>query len=98
MSTKNTPQKFHIGDEVKVADDLGPSMRHFKGAGELANVVGSYADQFSSGRAPHIYTLRFKDGDQSAWYHEAQLTLVSKIPNLTDAQRFWPFGVGGVIE
>ena len=69
-------QKFHKGDLVRVAEDLGPSMAHFSGKGELAHVVGSYHDQFGGGPEEPEYTLLFKDGNTVSWYYEHQLTFI----------------------
>ena len=38
-------QKFSTGDHVKVAKDLGSTMRHFQNDCE-AIIIGSYADRF----------------------------------------------------
>ena len=77
-------QKFKRGDIVKVADDLGMTMRHFRGAGEEAMVVASYADQYQGGRYHKDdnieYTLKFKKHGEISWYHEHQLTLLKSGP------------------
>jgi len=67
-------QKFSKGDWVRVADDLGPSMRHFT-AGCEAIVIGSYADQYG-GDDITSYTLHLKGSGRCSWYHEHQLTLI----------------------
>ncbi len=78
--TKRSTQLFHRGDVVKVADDLGPSMSHFYGAGESAFVIGSYFDQFGgspdSPNGGHSYTLMFPTHGEVSWYYESQLTLL----------------------
>ena len=56
---KNGMQKFHKGDWVRVAKDLGPSMRHFTANCE-AIVIGSYADQYG-GDCREDYTLHLKE-------------------------------------
>lgn len=78
-------QKFHKGDLIRVADDLGESMRHFE-AGCEAIVVGSYADQFG-GQNTKDYTIRLKDQGEVSWYHEHQLTLIAA--SRTDLLREW---------
>jgi hypothetical protein len=67
-------QKFHKGDHVKIADDLGPTMRHFT-AGVEAIVMGSYRDQYG-GRNTKSYTLHLKGAGETSWYEEYQLTLI----------------------
>jgi hypothetical protein len=67
-------QKFHNGDWVRVAKDLGPEMSHFPSDCE-AIVVGSYADQYGGSNGTS-YTLRLKDGGETSWYYESQLTLI----------------------
>ncbi len=71
-------QKYHNGDLVRVADDLGPTMKHFR-SGCDAIVVGSYKDEYGraswdDSREP-IYTLWMQGRGTSAWYYEHQLTL-----------------------
>ncbi len=69
-------QKFKRGDVVRVADDLGDSMQHFHGKGEISHIVGSYKDQYGGGdNGEPSYTLLFTDGGESSWYDESQLTL-----------------------
>lgn len=68
-------QRFHRGDRVYVAADLGETMRHFE-AGAEAIVIGSYADQYG-GSDRHMYTLMFVEhGGTASWYYDQQLTLV----------------------
>lgn len=67
-------QKFQAGDWVRIADDLGPGMRHFESGCE-AIVEGSYHDYRGHGNV-NDYTLRLMDGSVSAWYHGEQLTLI----------------------
>lgn len=67
-------QKFHKGDHVRVADDLGPSMSHFESGCE-AIVIGSYADQYG-GQNHRSYTLHLKGQGEVSWYEEPQLTLL----------------------
>lgn len=76
-------QKFHRGDRVLVARDLGTSMKHFSGAGCEALVEGSYED-LCHGRTSgeKSYGLYIFDGGKrphsSSWYYESQLSLVKK--------------------
>jgi hypothetical protein len=72
-------QKFHKGDLVRVADDLGPMMSHFT-AGIDAIVIGSYKDQYSGsgGHNEKEYTLHLKGQGECSWYWENQLTLLEK--------------------
>ena len=67
-------QKFHKGDWVQVAKDLGHSMSHFTADCE-AIVIGSYADQYG-GRNHKSYTLHVKGEGECSWYEEHQLTLI----------------------
>ena len=69
-------QTFQRGDWVRVAKDLGPSMRHFPADCE-AIVVGSCKDRYGGGkRESQIYTLYLKEQGQCSWYEENQLTLI----------------------
>jgi hypothetical protein len=68
-------QKFTRGDVVRVADDLGSTMSHFR-SGADAIVMGSYRDQYGGSDAKN-YTLMFcDDGNRVSWYYEYQLTLI----------------------
>jgi len=67
-------QKFHTGDWVRVAKDLGPTMRHFTADCE-AIVIGSYADQCGGGNH-NSYTLYLKGRGICSWYYGEQLTLL----------------------
>jgi hypothetical protein len=67
-------QKFHRGDLVHVAKDLGPSMFHFT-ADVDAIVIGSYQDQYGGGHTKD-YTLYLKGSGECSWYHESQLELL----------------------
>lgn len=78
-------QKFHKGDWVRVAKDLGPCMSHFTADCE-AIVIGSYADQY--GGANHEdYTLHLKGDGQCSWYHGHQLTMIE--PGRIDKLQAW---------
>jgi hypothetical protein len=72
---KTTPQpaaqKYLIGTRVKIADDLGPYMSHFRGAGKNATV--EYTHGHAYGGDPKSYSLDIDGEGSSAWYCEAQL-------------------------
>lgn len=67
-------QKFHRGDWVKIAKNLGRSMSHFQGDCE-AIVQYSYNDKYGGGHTKS-YSLFLKGQGSSAWYEEHQLTLI----------------------
>ena len=67
-------QKFHKGDWVQVAKNLGSHMSHFTADCE-AIVIGSYADQYG-GENSKSYTLHLKGCGETSWYKEQQLTLM----------------------
>jgi len=70
-------QKYHKGDHVRIAADLGGSMSHFPKDCE-AIVIGSYADQYGGGgRVDPTYTLYIKGLGRHSWYYESQLTLIA---------------------
>ena len=69
-------QKFHKGDWVQIAKDLGPSMSHFTADCE-AIVIGSYKDQFG-GPDTTSYTLYVKGEGETSWYHDHQMTLIKR--------------------
>ena len=75
-----TVQKFHRGDLVRIAKDLGAEMAHFE-SDQDALVIGSYADRYpdmAGEREHHIYTLLFTEsGGECSWYYEDQLTLIA---------------------
>ncbi len=79
---KSLKQKFHKGDVVRIAKDLGSSMSHFPGAGQLAVVVGSYNDKYPRMGSSNYtdYILDIPGRGETSWYHESQLTLVEKAP------------------
>lgn len=68
-------QKFHKGDLVHIAKDLGSSMSHFT-ADVDAIVIGSYSDQYGTPDSGGGYTIHIKDHGQHSWYYESQLTLI----------------------
>jgi len=75
---KHTPapagQKFAVGQRVRIAKDLGPSMSHFTADCE-ATVKYTYAHAFG-GNDIKSYSLIFDDGSTSAWYEEHQLSAI----------------------
>lgn len=77
-------QKFHRGDWVRVAKDLGPMMSHFMADCE-AIVTGSYRDLCGHRSDPDDgdpeYELYIKGHGRTAWYHEHQLTLIARKRN-----------------
>ena len=70
-------QKFHSGDLVHVAKDLGPAMSHFK-ADVDAVVIGSYNDQYGGRNGNDVFTLYIKGRGRSSWYYDYQLTLIER--------------------
>jgi hypothetical protein len=69
-------QKFQRFDHIKIAEDLGSAMSHFK-SGVEAIVLYSYKEKYGGRHHAHQYCLYFKGGGQSAWYNENQLTLIA---------------------
>jgi hypothetical protein len=67
-------QKFHKGDLVHVAKDLGPTMGHFT-ADIDAIVLGSYKDQYG-GSNTKSYSLHLKGQGHCSWYWESQLEML----------------------
>lgn len=69
-------QKFHKGDLVHVAADLGRSMDHFTKDID-AIVIGSYKDKYGGGESNEKqYTLHLKGRGECSWYWEGQLELI----------------------
>jgi len=72
-------QKFPVGAFVKIADDLGSTMDHFK-SGVYAKVDHTYGHAYG-GDDVESYSLyiRYKKDTwhETAWYEEWQLTLVT---------------------
>lgn len=79
-------QKFHRGDVVHIAKNLGSWMSHFE-ADEDVVIIGSYCDQFHHHSIPpvdgrcvepngHSYTVLFFNGGEVSWYAEHQLTFL----------------------
>lgn len=65
-------QKYPPGTRVRIADDLGPSMRHFI-AGKLATVHHTYAHAYGGTDVGH-YFLDIDGYGRSGWYLEHQLS------------------------
>lgn len=74
---KKMMQKFHKGDWVRVAKDLGSSMSHFESDCE-AIVIGSYADQYPQYDNEDVdqFTIFIKGRGEVSWYHVTQLILI----------------------
>ena len=79
MKTRPQPkgQKFDVGSRVRISDELGKMMCHFR-SGEEATVMYVYAHMYG-GSDIESYSLQFDDGGTSAWYWESQLTQVEAI-------------------
>lgn len=69
-------QKYKEYSLVKVADDLGPHMSHFK-SGVEAVVLYTYASRYG-GSNNESYGLYLKGSGETAWYYENQLTLIDE--------------------
>jgi len=67
-------QKFHKGDLVRIAKDLGPTMNHFDADCE-AIIVYSFAEKYGGGNTKG-YCLCIKNRGKVSWYNEHQLTLI----------------------
>ena len=72
-------QKFPIGARVKIADDLGPMMAHFRGHGKEATVEYTHAHAYG-GSSVKSYSLNVDGVGINAWYEEHQLTLIIPRP------------------
>lgn len=77
-------QIFPMGARVRIADDLGDSMRHFP-KGRLATVRYTYAHAYGGDKVKD-YCLDVDGLGEISWYHEHQLTLV---------EDEWPDTLGG---
>jgi hypothetical protein len=77
-------QKFPLGARVKIANDLGPHMRHFP-SGKLATVQYTYAHAYGSTdtRSHQQYRIDIDGIGSVAWYDEYQL---SAIPETEDGR------------
>lgn len=89
-----TSQKFHLGDYVQIADDLGPSMSHFT-SGCPAIVMGSYKDEYG-GSNTTSYTLFIQGKGEVSWYYESQLTMIE--PGNFDLLKRWQREHQGAID
>ena len=69
-------QKFPCGSRVRIADDLGGSMRHFT-SGCDATVEYVYAHAYG-GNNITSYSLDLDGAGSVAWYHECQLTKIGE--------------------
>jgi hypothetical protein len=69
-------QKFRRGDLVKIADDLGPTMSHFR-SGMRAVVEYSYAEKYG-GNDNKSYSLHVEGTGSSSWYKEYQLIMIAQ--------------------
>ena len=67
-------QKFLNGSRVRIAADLGPSMRHFKSDAN-ATVQYTYAHAYGGGNVKS-YSLDIDGYGSCAWYKEHQLTAI----------------------
>ncbi len=67
-------QKFKPGTRVRIADDLGDYMKHFK-SGVNATVQYSYAQAYG-GDNVESYSLDIDGFGECAWYKEHQLTAI----------------------
>lgn len=70
-------QKFHFGDAVRIAKELGPSMRHFQ-SDCVVVIIGSFLDLCGSTTTEdkHTYGVMFPNGNRVSWYKKDQLTLI----------------------
>jgi hypothetical protein len=71
-------QKFVRGDVVQIADDLGPTMSHFRGDTQ-AVVMGSYKDQYGGDNVDSYSVMFLDNGQTCSWYHTHQMTLLRHI-------------------
>lgn len=67
-------QKFPNGSRVRIADNLGPYMSHFK-SGVNATVVHTYAHAYG-GSDVKSYCLDVDGYGEVSWYEEHQLTAI----------------------
>ncbi|NOR84872.1 hypothetical protein GQ473_02035 [archaeon] len=85
--------RFKRGDFVRIVDDLGPTMSHFR-AGANAIILHSDVDMnpfISESIYSPQYQLIFTDtGNEVAWYEEDQLILMQPHPdNVIDIIRLF---------
>lgn len=76
-------KKFAIGDIVRIAKDLGPSMSHFTSDAD-AVVMGTYGTEYGSGKVEinDSYGLYIRDEGYCAWYSPQQLTKIGRLPRI----------------
>jgi hypothetical protein len=79
---RETQQKFHAGDLVRVADEMPDIMSHFP-KGFVAIVTGSYRDLYESHGSwgdgdERQFSLYREHGGGIAWYYAEQLTLLER--------------------
>lgn len=69
-------QKFHNGDLVRVAKDLGSSMFYSKSDCD-AIVTHSYREKYGgNGDGEPHYSIHLKGRGEVSWYYESQLILI----------------------
>ena len=68
-------QKFPIGTRVRIADDLGRSMKHFPSG---CNATVEYTDAHAFGGDVKSYALIVDGIGSEAWYDESQLTEITE--------------------
>ncbi len=78
-------QKFNKGDHVRVAKDLGKSMRHFDNDCE-AIVMYTCAERYG-GNNHKSYCIHIKGKGETSWYSEHQLELIDA--NRLDLREQW---------
>jgi hypothetical protein len=78
-------QKYHQGDLVRIAEDLGPHRAPFESNCD-AVVVESYSDRYE-GANHQFYKLYLKGYGEALWYHDSKLTLVE--PGRMDLLEQW---------
>ena len=67
-------QKFMPGTRVRIADDLGPGMRHFP-AGKTGTVLYTYAHAYG-GNNVRSYCIDIDEIGEVSWYYAEQLSAV----------------------
>lgn len=82
-------QKFQRGDRVRIAADLGSSMRHFP-ADQDALVLYSYHNMFGLDDRDSWCLYLFKSGGNCSWYHTNQLTAIKGAHGMKLADKLNP--------
>ena len=85
-------QKFFKYDLVRIATKLPPQMSHFHHEGELAYVVGSFADLYG-GSNRSDFSLKHLEGGESSWWPASVLTLVKRRGKCPTCGSHFPFPV-----